>query len=127
MDESPRRTRSGSQKRQRTLRPSMACTPGEFAQLEVAAERAGMSVSMFMRHQCLGTAGPRATRRPPVELRALGQVIGQLGKIGSNVNQIARVLNSGGTIPEGDLKAAIAEVRAASMAVQDMVLGKRRV
>jgi hypothetical protein len=126
MNDTPRKTHSGTQKRQRTFRPSMACTPGEYAQLVIAAERAALSLSSFMRMQCLGTKPPRAARRPPVELMALSQVIGHLGKLGSNVNQIARVLNSGGEIPDGDLKDTLAELRAASVAVQDLVLGKRR-
>jgi hypothetical protein len=125
MDETPRRTRSGSQTRQRTLRPSMACTPGEFAQLSVAAERVGLSVSSFMRMQCLGTKPPRAARRPTVETALLAQTLAHLGKVGSNVNQIARQLNSGGDVPP-DIAAAVDEVRAVAQAVM-RALGKRDV
>jgi CubicO group peptidase (beta-lactamase class C family) len=88
----------------------MACTAGERAQLDAAAERAGMSVSAFMRRQCLGTAGPRAARRPPVERAALAQILAQLGKCGSNLNQIARALNSGVDV-QLDIAAAVAEFR----------------
>jgi hypothetical protein len=89
----------------------MRCTQAEFAQLEAAAERAGLPVGAFMRQQCLGAPGPRAARRPPVERAALAQLLAQLGKCGSNLNQIARVLNSGGDEPE-DIPAAITEFRA---------------
>ena len=69
-----------------------------------------MSVSAFMRHQCLGTAGPRAVRRPPIERVVLAQILAQLGKCGSNLNQIARVLNSGGD-EVTELPEAVAEFR----------------
>lgn len=91
----PRKGRSGSQKRQRAKLAGMACTPEERAQLEAAAERAGMTLSSYMRLKCFGTAGPRAMRRPPVERAALAQLLAQLGKCGSNLNQIARALNRG--------------------------------
>jgi len=104
-------TRSGTETRRRVHRPAMRCTPGEYAQLAVAAERAGLTVGAFMRQQCLGTAGPRATRRPPVERAALAQILAQMGKCGSNLNQIARVLNSSGDAPLG-IPDAIADFRA---------------
>ena len=110
MDNAARITHSGSETRQRSARPAMRCSPAELAQLAAAAENAGMTVGAFMRHQCLGTAGPRAVRRPPVERAALAQLLAQTGKCGSNLNQIARVLNSGGEPPEG-IAQAIAEWR----------------
>jgi hypothetical protein len=123
MDDAPRITRSGSETRQRSLVGRMRCTAGEYAQLEAAAERAGMTIGAFMRHQCLGTSGPRATRRPPVERAALAQLLAHIGKASSNVNQIARVLNSGGDIPAG-IPVAIDALRAAAVEIM-RVLGKR--
>ncbi len=110
MGDAARIIRSGSEKRQRPHVGRMRCTPAEYAQLEAAAERAGLTIGAFMRAQCLGTAGPRAARRPPVERAALAQLLAQLGKCGSNLNQIARVLNSGGEEP-AELPAAIADFR----------------
>lgn len=122
MDNSARITRSGSEKRQRSQTARMRCTPAEYAQLEAAAERAGLTTGGFMRMQCLGTAGPRAARRPPVERAALAQLLAQLGKCGSNLNQIARVLNSGGEEPPG-LPVAITEFRTACADIM-RVLGR---
>ena len=109
-------SRSGSETRQRPLVARMRCTPAEHAQLEAGAERAGMSVGAFMRHQCLGNAGPRAARRPPVERAALAQLLAQLGKCGGNLNQIARALNSGDRRP-ADTIAAVAAFREACAAI----------
>ena len=106
------RPRHGSETRQRPHVAQMRVTAEERAQLEAAAERAGLSVGAFMRQQCLGTPGPRATRRPPVERAALAQLLAQLGKCGSNLNQIARALNSGDA-PPPETAAAIAAFREA--------------
>ncbi|TCZ51912.1 plasmid mobilization protein [Roseicella aquatilis] len=114
--------RSGSQSRQRCSLAGMACTPAERAELEQRAERAGMSVSAYMRHQCLGTAGPRAVRRPPVEKKALAQLLGQLGKAGGNLNQVARALNSDRGTP-ADIAETLAEIKAAARAISDTLSG----
>jgi hypothetical protein len=103
--------RSGSAKRQRTRFVNVRLTPDEHAAMEAAAERAGQSVASYVRQQCIGTPGPRAVPRPPVERAALAQLLAQLGKCGSNLNQIARVLNSGGDEPDG-IPDAIADFRA---------------
>ncbi len=121
MDSASLKVRSGSETRQRHAPPArMRLTPGERSQLEAAAERAGMSVGAFMRQQCLDTAGPRAVRRPPVERAALAQILAQLGKCGSNLNQIARVLNSGGDEPPG-MTHAIADFREACAGITRML------
>ena len=119
-----RKARSGSEKRQRADMAWMRLTPEERARLDERAERAGMTVSAYMRHQCLGEAGPRAVRRPPVERAALSQLLGQLGKCGSNVNQIARALNSDREIIH-DIPQTIAEIRAAALAISATLRGKQ--
>lgn len=118
-----RKARSGSETRQRPARPAMRCSAAELAQLEQRAERAGMTVGAYMRHQCLGEAGPRAVRRPPVERKALAQLLGQLGKCGSNVNQIARALNSDREILH-DVPETLAEIRKAALAISATLRGK---
>ena len=44
---------------------------------------------------CCGEAGSRAQRRLPVDAKLLRQVLAQHGKYGSNMNQIAYMLNVG--------------------------------
>lgn len=118
-----RRARSGTERRQRSAAPArMRLTAAERAQLEERAERAGLTVGAYMRHQCLGEAGPRAVRRPPVERKALAQLLGQLGKVGGNVNQIARALNSDRQIMH-DIPATLAEIRAAALAISRTLSG----
>jgi Bacterial mobilisation protein (MobC) len=90
-----RKRPSGSEKRKREWRVTPRLTEAERAQLEQAADRAGLSVSAYVRAQSLAEPVTRARRSPPVNRVALAQLLGHINHIGSNVNQIARQLNSG--------------------------------
>ena len=94
------RSNSGTATRQRRQQLVVRCTDAERAGIEAAAERAGMTVGAFMRHQALGTAGPRAARRPTSDRVQLAQLLGQVGRVGGNVNQLARAFNTDGTTPD---------------------------
>ena len=51
-------------------------------------------------------------RRPTVNTKLLGRVLAELGKIGSNINQIAYHLNAGrpGDVLDGSIEAALREL-----------------
>ena len=86
---------SGSEKRQRNRLISLRLSDGEFNRIAARADACGLGVSSFLRASGLdGDAGPRAHRRPPADHRILRQILGQLGRVGNNINQIARALNS---------------------------------
>jgi uncharacterized protein (DUF1778 family) len=99
MSDDTARSSSGTSTRQRRQQLVIRCTDDERAGIAAAAERAGMTVGAFMRHQALGTAGPRAARRPVIQKMELAQVLGLLGRVGGNVNQLARAFNTDGTTP----------------------------
>ncbi len=87
---------SGSDKRQRNKRCSMRLMDDEFNRIAAKADKAGLAFTAFLRAAALdGDVGPRAQRRPPVDHKALRQYLGQVGRLGNNINQIARALNSG--------------------------------
>ena len=86
---------SGSDKRQRSHQSLIRWTDEEFASISEKADKAGMAVAAFMRAVALGNPGPRAQRRPPADHKALRQILGEIGRVGNNINQIARALNSG--------------------------------
>lgn len=75
------------------------CTEHERQAIKAAADRAGLSVGAFLRASALGDAGPRAVRKPPVERKELAQLLGWLGKLGSNVNQLAHGFNRDRVVP----------------------------
>lgn len=86
---------SGSATRKRHAQVLVRLTTEEHADIAAKADRAGMAQAAFLRAAALGTAGPRAQRRPPADHVALRQLLGELGRVGNNINQIARTLNMG--------------------------------
>ena len=114
---------SGSEKRQRTKLVMIRLTPRELAEVEEAASRAGLTLSSYGRAQMLGALPPRSVRRPPVEKELLAKVLGQLGKAGSNLNQVARAANLGKEEFD-DVKAVVTEIQLVAHSVMQ-ALGRR--
>jgi len=77
----------------RTRFIAVRCTETEHAAIAEKASQAGLSVGAFLRSLALGSPGPRAVRKPPVERRELARLLAWLGKLGSNVNQLAHGYN----------------------------------
>jgi hypothetical protein len=96
----------GSDKRRRPRQSLVRWTDEEFNAIAAKADRAGLAVAAFMRAAALGDPGPRAQRRPPADHVALRQLLGHVGRIGNNINQIARALNSAEKAPLPELPAA---------------------
>jgi hypothetical protein len=94
-------------------------TPAQFAQVADAANDAGLSVGAFARTVLLGSPGPRAVRKPPVQKAELARLLGELGKLGSNVNQIARAYNQG---RDAASLAELAEIRGNLVVLRDEVM-----
>ena len=99
---------SGSDKRQRGEAVTVRLTKDERATLDALASRSGLAVGAFMRAASFGDAGPRAQRRPPADHKALRQLLGECGRVGNNLNQIARQLNAGGPVDVPELREALA-------------------
>jgi hypothetical protein len=103
-------------KRQRQRVFQLRLTDDEHAELAARAESAGVSVAGLIRHRCLEQSPPRARRRPHVDAAALMKLLGQVGHIGSNINQLARAANAGGWPSHSALDDAardVADMRAA--------------
>ena len=89
---------------------------GEYARM------AGLSRGSFLRAAALGSPGVRAQRAPTVNAEALAHATAALNKVGSNLNQIARVLNAGGAnITTKESLAALREVRAVLACILNIV------
>ena len=98
---------AGSNKRRRGKILPVRCLDEEFNAIVAKADRAGLSAGAFLRSAGLGDAGPRAQRRPPADHVALRQLLGHVGRIGNNVNQIAKALNSGEKVDKKKLDEAL--------------------
>ena len=119
------RMASGSDKRQRPHTITVRLSADERAEINSRASRSGLAAGAFFRAAALGKAGPRAQRRPPADHQALRQILGHCGRIGNNLNQIARQLNIGKSVHMPDL----AETLRAYLDIRDAIfkaLGKTR-
>jgi hypothetical protein len=99
---------SGTEKRIRDRVLTIRLTAQERQAVDEAAERAGLVTGSYARQVLLGAPTPRQVRRPPVERRELVRLLGELGRIGGNVNQIARAVNAGVVIYTGEIDTALA-------------------
>ena len=81
----------------REHRVTIRLTDTEFSIIENTAEQADMTISEYMRKQIM--EGQVNTKFEIVaDVKEIKKLIGELGKIGSNLNQIARYFNQGGII-----------------------------
>ena len=103
--------RSGSQTRKKQHMVTTAYDDEEFAELDAAAVRAGLTRASFQRVQSLAAPKTRSTRRVAVEREMLAKALGQLGKIGSNLNQIAHDAHLE-KLQQYELHAAVIQLRA---------------
>jgi hypothetical protein len=82
----------------------------------------GLGPSSFARMATLKAAGRKPAapprRKPTVHAQALAQWTAALGRIGNNLNQCARILNSGGSVEP----AALAGIRAELQQLREIVL-----
>jgi len=103
----------GSEKRKRAEQHRIRLTTSERKELNMRAEAAGMSVAAYVRHQALGAPGPRSVKRLPLDAVLVRQLIGQLGYIGNNLNQLTRAVNVGDIVEPRELAPVLREVNEA--------------
>jgi len=87
--------RSGSSKRKRTQMLTARFNEQEAAAIREMADSTGCSVGALIRHALLNVPPPRAIRRPSVDHKAVARLLGQLGAVGNNINQLAYHANVG--------------------------------
>jgi hypothetical protein len=101
-----------SNKRQRTKFLTARLTPAEHARIAQLADKRGLSPGALIRQTLLNVPPGPSVRRPNADTKLLAKVLAELGKIGSNINQIAFHLNAGrpGDVTEGSIDAALREL-----------------
>lgn len=110
---------SASQTRQRAQVLQVRLSPDERATVAAGAQAAGLSLSGYARQTLLGQPKPRTRQAAPSpDVQALARLLGQLGRVGGNLNQLARQANQGQPLPADALADALAEVRAAAEQVR---------
>ena len=87
--------KSGSENRERKNILAIRMTESERAEIEAMADLAELTAASFARSYLLDAPAPRSVRRPSVDTAQIAKLLADLGKVGSNLNQIAYHLNSG--------------------------------
>jgi hypothetical protein len=99
---------SGTEKRVRTSHLTIRLAPDERAKIDEAASSAGLMPGSYARQALLGGPVARPVKRRPIERRELARLLGELGHIGGNLNQIAKNLNTGVLVYEAEIGSALA-------------------
>jgi hypothetical protein len=84
---------------QSAFMPPWRAAPALRDQVLADAAAAGLRYGAFMRKTFSGSPGPRARRVPPLENAVLTKLLAELGKLGSNHNQLGRAFNTTGDTP----------------------------
>jgi len=101
-----------SDKRKRTKFVIARLSDDEHSAITALADKRGMSPGALIRQTLLKVPPGPSVRRPTADTRLLAKALAELGKIGSNINQIAYHLNAGrpGDRIEGGLDDALREL-----------------
>lgn len=96
----------------KTERVTLRMTPADAARLREQAAADGCSVSECVRARVAGRRARPRRSATESERAELARILGEIGKIGSNVNQVARRANEGGRVDWETLAAMRAELEA---------------
>jgi Bacterial mobilisation protein (MobC) len=105
---------------QKPRRPpfSIRLSDAQRADIDSRADRAGLSAGGYAISTIFNTPPPRQSRRPTTDQQLLAQILTAFGKIGSNINQLARVANAGSWPDSRLLKQACDDIRM----IRDMLI-----
>ena len=84
--------------RQQTNRVTFRLLPEHHERLKSEAQSAGMTVGSLVKYRVFHESAilmDSKPARPSADVKELRKILGNLGKIGSNINQIAHKLNEG--------------------------------
>jgi hypothetical protein len=112
---------SRREKRQRNHKTDTRWDDAEYSILAERSQETGLSRNAYIRAAVTGTPGPRARRAPHLNAVELAKATAALNKAGSLLNQMAHVLNTGGSILTHECFAALAETRAALARILEIV------
>ncbi|WP_181167880.1 plasmid mobilization relaxosome protein MobC [Mesorhizobium sp. B2-4-19] len=84
-----------------TTTTTLRLSTDERAALDAAADAAGLGPSSYARQAVMRAVGRAASvrRRPDGLAQAIGRALGDLGRIGNLLNQMARHAHVGGYVP----------------------------
>jgi len=102
---------SKSESRQRNDRVIFRLTAEEKVRFEKFCQASGLSKSDYFRKKCLEEKALRKRKTPNIETETLLKTLAQIGKVGGNLNQIARELNMGYLPITDELQLTLNQIR----------------
>ncbi len=100
--------RSGSENRQKRQRITLRLTAEEAELIRAAANADGLTVGSYIRTALLAAPKTRTRRRTLADVAVLAKLIGELNRIGGNINQVVRRVNFGETPIAAEFHQALA-------------------
>jgi hypothetical protein len=94
---------------------NLRCAAQEKSRIYGAAEKAGITPAVFVRDAALRRAGGMTSE----DRRHLAQILGQVGKLGNNVNQVARLSWQSGSVDPVTIERLTAELAALRQEVRE--------
>ena len=111
------RKRSGSETRKRGPIIGFRATDLERAQIQAAAQRAGLTVGSYVRSRALAKPTTRAVRRPAVEIAQLARLLGMLGAVSGAIQDIVQRHGGGEAVSIAEIQETLSTFREASAAI----------
>ncbi len=89
---------------------SIRLSVDERAEIVRRADAAGLSIGGYWKSAVFNIPPPRKSRRPRADTAKLSELLGTLGRVGNNINQLARTLNAEGSVEIPELVQALKEL-----------------
>jgi len=89
----------------------------ERSALEARSDRLGLSMGGYCKSVIFNTSAPKASRKPARDKAELARLLGQVSKLGNNVNQIAKRLHMTSSLDQHRLHEAIKDLHAIRAAI----------
>lgn len=122
-----RASRPGRETRQRQKVLRARVTQEEFDKITADAQAVDLSVGGYLRFLGMGMKTPGTQKATPLpERQDLARIVGGLGRIGGNLNQLTKLANQGQIVPPSALNASLAEVRALMNEIYDVFFDEKR-
>jgi hypothetical protein len=101
---------------------NLRLTDEENTQLETITEKLGVSKAGYVKSMVFGRPIPKTSKRPKAVEADLRQLLGLMGKLGSNANQIARLANSGTITDQQEAADSLKNIQAELTAMRGLLL-----
>ena len=89
---------------------SIRLSHDERAEIEKRATDAGLTIGGYCKSIIFNTPPPRRSRRPPIDKVELARLLGEIGRLGNNLNQIAHKLNMESLVDLPELQYALKDL-----------------